>query len=251
MPLKPLTLCRCALEIPDARKLIARQVFLCWPLCFTPFYELVDDSVPAKSSNSLLIDQKMAQPKYNNARLVPFILMSIVTLIFLFWAMRQCSPNDHEFAMQAEEETRRSYLDTLRERDHQQILQRKLDSIEQAAKAAALLRSMTTPLPGDSLVRGLEPRTVVKKVTPLYSTIEGLNVRTGPSLKYKVVARLPLYGEVNFLGKVTDSLYQIDLGDITPSAPWVKVELPDGKQGWVYGALVSYYKYKQTGVKTD
>lgn len=193
----------------------------------------------------------MSQPKYNNARLVPFILLSLTTLICLFWAMRQCSSSSPEYAMETEEATRRSYLDTLRERDNQQLLQRKLDSIEQAAKSAALLRGFTTPLPGDSVVRGPEVRTVIQKVTTLYSTIEGLNVRSGPSLKSGVVARLPLYGEVSFLGEVTDSLYKIDLGDITPTAPWVKIELPDGKQGWVYGALVSYYKYKQQGVKTD
>ncbi|NJC27242.1 SH3 domain-containing protein [Neolewinella antarctica] len=193
----------------------------------------------------------MSKTKYNNARLVPFILMSIVTLIFLFWAMRQCSSADPEFAQQTEEATRRSYLDTLQERDNQQYFQRKLDSIEQAAKAAAVLRGLTTPMPGDSVVRGQGVRTVIQKVTTLYSTIDGLNVRSGPSLRNGIVARLPLYGESIFLGEVTDSLYQIDLGDITPTAPWVKIELPNGKRGWVYGALVSYYKYKQGGVITD
>ena len=196
---------------------------------------------------------RMSQPKkYNNARLVPFILMSIVTLIFLFWAMRQCSGGGTEFAMQAEEAaTRRSYLDTLRERDNQLLLQRKLDSIEQAAKASALLRGLTTPLPGDSIVRFGRADTVIERVTTLYSTIEGLNVRSGPSLREGKVGRLPLYGEMIFLNEVTDSLYEIDLGDITPSAPWVKVRLPNGKQGWVYGALVSYYKFRQGGVNTD
>ena len=188
--------------------------------------------------------------KYNNARLVPFILMSIVTLIFLFWAMRQCSAPDEEYAMRTEEATRRSYLDTLRERDNDLLVQRKLDSLEMAAKREALLRSITTPLPGDSLVRTRE-RTVIKKVTPLYSNINGLNVRSGPSLRNRVVARLKLYDEVTFTGEVTDSAYQIDLGDITPTAPWVKIELADGKQGWVYGALVSYYKMKLAGVNTD
>ncbi|OAV43741.1 SH3 domain-containing protein [Lewinella sp. 4G2] len=193
----------------------------------------------------------MSKTKYNNARLVPFILMSIVTLIFLFWAMRQCSSSDPATANQVEETERRRYLDTLIQQDNKLLMQRKLDSIEQAAKAAALLRGMTTPLPGDSLVRGYGVKTVTERVTPLYSTIDGLNVRSGPSLKNGVLARLPLYGEVTFLNEVTDSLYQLDLGDFKPTAPWVKVRLPDGQEGWVYGALVSYYKFKQTGVKTD
>ena len=191
------------------------------------------------------------KPKYNNARLVPFLLMSIVTLIFLFWAMRQCGSADPDYANQTEESERRRYLDTLIQQDNELLLQRKLDSIEQAAKTAALLRGLTTPLPGDSLVRGVGVRTVTERVTVLYSTIDGLNVRSGPSLRNGVVARLPLYGEVIFLNEVTDSLYRIDLGDITPTAPWVKIQLADGKVGWVYGALVSYYKYRQSGVETD
>ena len=193
----------------------------------------------------------MAKTKYNYYRLVPFVLLSITTLIFLFWAMRQCTGGGPAYAMAAEEATRRSYLDTLRERDGQQRIQHALDSIEQAAKAAALLRGLTTPMPGDSVVRGREPRTIVKRVTPLYSTIDGLNVRSGPSLSHGVLTRLPLYGEVNFLNQVTDSVYTLNLGDYKPTAPWVKVGLEDGREGWVYGALVSYYKFKQPGVRTD
>ncbi len=193
----------------------------------------------------------MAKTKYNNARLIPFILMSIVTLIFLFWAMRQCSNGGPAYAMKAEEDSRRSYLDTLRERDAQQRIQDKLDSIESAAKASALLRSLTVPLPGDSVVRGQQPRTVVRRVTTLYSTIDGLNVRSGPSLSHDILTRLPLHGEVTFLNEVTDKQYTLNLGDIEPTAPWVKVALSDGREGWVYGALVSYYKFKQNGVNTD
>ena len=213
----------------------------------------MDNAVTSPAPINATASYQMSKPtKYNNARLVPFILMSIVTLIFLFWAMRQCSGGDTDYAMQAEEEaTRRTYLDTLRERDNQILVQRKLDSIEQAAKNAALLRGLTTPLPGDSVVRFGRSDTIVQRVTTLYSTIEGLNVRTGPSLRNGKVGRLPLYGEMIFLGEVTDSLYRIDLGEITPTAPWVKVQLPNGKQGWVYGALVSYYKYRQRGVNTD
>ncbi len=91
-------------------------------------------------------------------------------------------------------------------------------------------------------------QTVVQRVVPLYSTIDGLNVRSGPSLKSGVLARIPLYTEVIYLGEVTDSLYEINLGEVTPKAPWVRVELADGKKGWVYGAGVSYYKFRLNGV---
>lgn len=182
----------------------------------------------------------------SKSKLVPFVLMSLVTLIFLFWAMRQCSTTDNDGAMRAEEETRRAYLDSLAERDQRQILQRRLDSVEQAARAAALQRAYVPP--GDSVAYARAPQTVTERVTVLYSTIDGLNVRTGPGLKYRKLARIPLHAEVIFAGQVTDSLYQIDLGDVTPTAPWVKIRLPDGKTGWVYGAGVSYYKTRLEGV---
>jgi hypothetical protein len=70
-------------------------------------------------------------------------------------------------------------------------------------------------------------------------------------MKNSKVARLPLYEEVFFTGEVTDSLYTIDLGEVTPTAPWVKIRMKDGKEGWVFGAGVSYYKYQLKGVLTD
>jgi len=190
----------------------------------------------------------MATKNTGNARIVPFIIMSLVTLIVLFWAMRQCSRNDGEFAMKAEENLRRGYLDSLRKIENERLLRLKMDSLERDAKAAALLRARTIPLPGDSIVRTPAAQVVVQKVTPLYSTIDGLNIRSGPSLKNGIVARIPLYEEVTFLGEVTDSLYEIDLGEVTPKAPWVRVKLKTGKTGWVYGAGVSYYKFRLEGV---
>ena len=192
----------------------------------------------------------MAKSKLNNARLVPFILMSLVTLIFLFWAMQQCSSRDGDYAMIAEEEARQTYIDSVRRVEQDSRIQARIDE-EAEAKAQALLRAQTQPLPGDSVVRAPEAQTVIQKVTPLYSTINGLNVRSGPSMKNGVIKRLSLYEEVVFTGEVTDSLYSIDLGEITPTAPWVKIRLADGKEGWVYGAGVSYYKFQLKGVITD
>ncbi|SEP77624.1 SH3 domain-containing protein [Neolewinella agarilytica] len=192
----------------------------------------------------------MATKKTNNARLVPFILMSLVTLIFLFWAMKQCDSGNREYAMVAEAEARENYLDSIRRVEDAAQRNAEIDA-EAEARAQALLRARTQPLPGDSVVRIPASEVVVQKVTPLYSTINGLNVRSGPSLKNGVLARLPLYTEVTFMGEVTDSLYTIDLGDITPTAPWVKIQLADGKVGWVYGPGVSYYKYQLKGVITD
>jgi len=192
----------------------------------------------------------MATKKTNNARLVPFILMSLITLIFLFWAMKQCDSGNREYAMVAEAEARENYLDSIRRVEDAAQRRVEIDA-EAEARAQALLRARTQPLPGDSVLSIPASQLIVQKITPLYSTINGLNVRAGPSLKNGVVARLPLYEEVIFLGEVTDSLYTIDLGEIEPTAPWVKIQLKDGKQGWVFGPGVSYYKYQLKGVFTD
>lgn len=192
----------------------------------------------------------MAEKKLNQARLIPFVLMSLVTLIFLFWAMRQCDSSSGEYAMIAEEEARQTYLDSISRIEQRAEIQQQIDA-EVAAREAAMLRARTQPMPGDSVVYTAPAQVVVQKVTPLYSTINGLNVRSGPSLKNGVLARLPLYAEVEFAGEVTDSLYTIDLGEVTPTAPWIKVKLPDGKFGWAYGAGLSYYKFELKGVYTD
>lgn len=192
----------------------------------------------------------MATKKTNNARLVPFIIMSLLTLIFLIWAMQQCGSGDSEYAMIAEGKARETYLDSIRQVEQQAQFEAQVNA-EAEARAAALLRAQTQPLPGDSVVRPPASQVVIEKVTPLYSTINGLNVRSGPSMKNGVITRLQLYDEVIFTGEVTDSLYSIDLGEITPTAPWVKIRLADGKEGWVYGAGVSYYKFQLKGVITD
>lgn len=176
-------------------------------------------------------------------RLAPFVLVSLVTLVLLFWAMRSCGDDDREYAMIAEEQARQTYLDSVARAEEQAR-----SDAEAQARAEALLRAQTTPPLGDSVLYSRPPEVVVERRTVLYSTINGLNVRSGPDLSNGIIARLPLYAEVLFAGAVTDSLYEINLGEITPRAPWVQVELADGKVGWVYGAGVSYYKYQLQGV---
>lgn len=192
----------------------------------------------------------MAIKKTNNARLIPFIIMSLLTLIFLIWAMQQCGTSDGDYAMIAEGKARETYLDSIRQVEQNASIEAKINE-EAEARAGALLRARTQPMLGDSVIRRPAAEVVIEKVTALYSTINGLNVRSGPSMKNGVIKRLGLYEEVIFTGEVTDSLYSIDLGEITPTAPWVKIRLQDGKEGWVYGAGVSYYKFQLKGVVTD
>ncbi len=85
--------------------------------------------------------------------------------------------------------------------------------------------------------------------TKLFITIDGLKLRTGPSLDSTVIYQFPLFEEVYFMNEVTDSTYQLSLGKEMADEPWVKVKNNRGKIGWVYGAGVSYYKKKREGVQ--
>lgn len=201
--------------------------------------------------------------KRSNSQLVPFVIVSIVTLVFMIYAMRKCSANDSDYAMIEERETRDDYIER---RDS--ILRDSIRKLQEAAamatpeasllseaeqeilaREAALLRARTQPIPGDtSLYTGRAGRVMVEKETTLYSTINGLNVRVRPQLGAAVIGRLNLYEPVAFMNEVTDSVYRIDLGDVTPAEPWVKIRMSNGKLGWVYGAGVRYYKYKLEGV---
>ncbi|MCC7245325.1 MAG: SH3 domain-containing protein [Saprospiraceae bacterium] len=85
-------------------------------------------------------------------------------------------------------------------------------------------------------------------VSTLYATIDGLKVRKGPGLKNEVVATLELYEPVEFLGKKSEKTEEISLGYEKVTDHWVKVRTKSGKEGWVFGAGVHYYKMKRKGV---
>lgn len=82
----------------------------------------------------------------------------------------------------------------------------------------------------------------------LYVTIEGLKVRKEPGLKGETLAELALYEPVTFLNKKTEWTQEISLGYEKVTDHWVKVRTQSGKEGWVFGAGVHYYKMKRQGV---
>jgi hypothetical protein len=82
----------------------------------------------------------------------------------------------------------------------------------------------------------------------LYVTIDGLKVRKEPGLKGETVAKLALYEPVVFLNKKTDWTQEISLGYEKVTDHWVKIRTQSGKEGWVFGAGVHYYKMKRQGV---
>ena len=86
------------------------------------------------------------------------------------------------------------------------------------------------------------------KYSTLYVTIDGLKLRKEPSLKGAVVATLELYEPVSFLNKKSEKTEEISLGYEKVTDHWVKVRTKSGKDGWVFGAGVHYYKMKRKGV---
>ena len=86
------------------------------------------------------------------------------------------------------------------------------------------------------------------KYSTLYVTIDGLKVRKQPNLKGEVLETLELYDQVSFLNQKSEKTEEISLGLEKVTDHWVKVRTKSGKDGWVFGAGVHYYKMKRKGV---
>lgn len=92
------------------------------------------------------------------------------------------------------------------------------------------------------------PAAAAPKYTTLFVTIDGLKVRKEPNLKSDVVTRLKLDESVYFLNKKSEKPEEINLGYEKVTDYWVKIRTKAGKEGWVFGAGVHYYKMKRKGV---
>ena len=130
---------------------------------------------------------------------------------------------------------------------------------QQPAAATPPLPSGTvasTPQPGAKPTRPVlskqstsaTPPAASGKYSTLFVTIDGLKVRKEPGLKSEMVAKLELYEPVTFLNKKTEWTQEISLGYEKVTDHWVKVRTQSGKEGWVFGAGVHYYKMKRKGV---
>lgn len=82
-------------------------------------------------------------------------------------------------------------------------------------------------------------------LTRLYVTLDNLNVRKTPTKNGALVTRLKLYDEVFFLNEKSPEKETVNLGKETVSDHWVKIRTANGKEGWVFGAGVHYFKTKR------
>ncbi len=96
--------------------------------------------------------------------------------------------------------------------------------------------------------QGSAPTASGAKYSTLFVSIDGLKVRKQPNLKGEVLETLKLYDPVTFLNQKSDKAEEISLGLEKVTDHWVKIRTKAGKEGWVFGAGVHYYKMKRKGV---
>jgi len=182
---------------------------------------------------------------------IEVLIIGVFFLSFVAWAFKQCSDTKAELQGGDEETT----AQVVTPETSQQTTTAPVTTTPQAAVTPTLNNTPITSNPNVDLRTGQTSApitstdrlttTQVIRVTPLFVTIDGLNLRRGPSLDSAIIMKLPLNEQVGFMNEVTDSTSQISLGNEIADEPWVKVRHKGGRVGWVYGAGVHYYKRKK------
>lgn len=149
---------------------------------------------------------------------VELIIIGIFLASFLIWAYSKCSNKRQELATET--------------------------SDEELATTTNTDTTTTDELVGPTVAppATLEKSFKAERYTKLFVTIDELNLRVKPDLGSEILVKLPLDEEVYFMNEVTDSSYQINLGDFIADEPYIKVRTKKGHIGWVYGAGVNYYR---------
>ena len=105
-----------------------------------------------------------------------------------------------------------------------------------------------TPVATTTVPTATTTTAAAPKYSTLYVTIDGLKMRKTPGLKGDLVTKLELYQPVFFLNQKSEKTEEISLGYEKVTDYWVKIRTKEGKEGWVFGAGVYYYKMKRKGV---
>lgn len=150
---------------------------------------------------------------------VELIIIGLFICFFLVWSVSKCNATRAKYAA-LEEPQEEEPVDTI------------------------ATPVVTPPTSSEKNIRAADeiPRTIRERYTPLYVTLDNLNVRADHNLNAKIITELKLYDEVTFLNEVTNFEQEINLGFELTKEPWVKVKTERGYVGWVYGAGVHYYK---------
>lgn len=195
---------------------------------------------------------------------------TLVIIVFFgcvgLWAMSKCSSERTDFKRRAqdnEEEEAPARRDTATrspastpqaapplpaEQQPQQPVNVQRPATATAPVSTAAPARTPAVNPSSSPATATTSTTANSKYATLYVSIEGLKMRKEPGLKGETIAKLALYEPVTFLNQKTEWTQQISLGYEKVTDHWVKVRTKSGKEGWVFGAGVHYYKMKRQGV---
>jgi len=195
--------------------------------------------------------------------LIIFVFFGCVAL----WAMSKCSAKRSDLVRRIEENGEKETDERPVRRDTVVVQQPAPQPVQQQpvntqspSPVPPPPATTTTPAntPGAKPVRpslsgqpaptSSQPTGSTSSGSTLYVTIDGLKVRKEPGLKGETVAKLDLYEPVTFLNKKTEWTQEISLGYEKVTDHWVKIRTRSGKEGWVFGAGVHYYKMKRQGV---
>lgn len=164
---------------------------------------------------------------------IEVLILAVFFFTFVVWMVPKCAATKAEYQEAEETEAAEDALLTEPEAE-----------VEDSVTAIPTPANTTVPTPLPRRSKPVPGRPQIEKVTPLYVTLENLNMREEPRVGAKIIDRLGLFDEVVFLNEVTDSTEEINLGKIVANEPWVKIRNKKGQEGWVYGAGVNYYKIK-------
>ena len=199
--------------------------------------------------------------------LIIFVFFGCVAL----WAVSKCSAKRSDFVRKVQDigddedrPVRRDTIVVQQPPAQQPIVQQPVNTQSPAPSPPAQQPAASIPVPAGSPTQqpgskparpslsNQQPTTTNPpantKSSTLYVTIDGLKVRKEPGLKGETIAKLALYEPVTFLNKKTEWTQEISLGYEKVTDHWVKIRTQSGKEGWVFGAGVHYYKMKRQGV---
>ena len=87
-------------------------------------------------------------------------------------------------------------------------------------------------LSAENYLKNLSPETKV------FTWVDKLNVRNKPTTKGKVISSVRSKDAMLFTGEISDDFETIVLRGVAYYEPWLRVKIPDGQTGWVFGGAV-------------
>jgi hypothetical protein len=195
---------------------------------------------------------------------IPKIETLVIVIIFFavgLWAFQRCSSKRSDLARRVqdfnernvdeEQEERPVRRDTARVSAQPAANPALSPQVSSGAAEAAPAATPSTVAPANrslarpTLANPTPPQpaaSTAAKGSVLFVVIDGLKVRQEPGLKGDPVAKLALHETVTFLNQKTEWTQELNLGDQKVTDHWVKIRTKSGKEGWVFGAGVHYYK---------